>query len=87
MSNRQLKKKIDKYQQSEMSLSDWNAEKRKLWQETGSKLLNIQCKIEVEKVTNKKNTKEVIANDIKKVMEELNPIHFKHDYSKLLKKF
>lgn len=87
MSNRQLKKKIDKYQQTEMSLSDWNAEKRKWWKETGSKLLDIQCKIEVEKVTNKKNTKEAIANDIKKVMEELNPIQFKYDYSKLLKKF
>ena len=87
MSNRQLKKKIDKYQQTEMSLSDWNAEKRKWWKETGSKLLDIQCKIEVEKVTNKENTKEAIANDIKKVMEELNPIQFKYDYSKLLKKF
>ena len=40
----------------------------------------------MEKVTNKKYTKEEIANDIKEVMEELKPIQIKYDYSKLPKK-
>ena len=42
--------------------------------------------IEMEKVTNKKYTKEEIANDIKMVIEDLKPIQVKYDYSKLPQK-
>lgn len=86
MSDRELKEKLDEYQQSEMSLLDWDAQKRKQCRIIGTKLFDIQHKIEVEKVTNKKYTKEEIANDIKEVMEELKPIQIKYDYSKLPKK-
>ena len=87
MSDRKLKEKLDEYQQSEMSLLDWDAKKRKQCREVGAKLFNIQHKIEMEKVTNKKYTKEEIADDIKEVMEELKFIQIKYDYSKLPKKF
>ena len=87
MSDRELKEKLDEYQQSEMSLLDWDAKKRKQCREVGTKLFNIQHKIEMEKVTNKKYTKEEIADDIKEVMEELKFIQIKYDYSKLPKKF
>lgn len=86
MSDRQLREKLDEYQQSEMSLLDWDAKKRKQCRKVGTKLFDIQHKIEMEKVTNKKYTKEEIANDIKEVMEELKPIQIKYDYSKLPKK-
>lgn len=86
MSDRQLKEKLDEYQQSEMSLLDWDAQKRKQCKKIGNKLFDIQHKIEVEKVTNKKYTKEEIAKDIKEVMEELKNIQIKYDYSKLPKK-
>lgn len=83
MSDRQLKEKLDEYQQSEMSLLDWDAQKRKQCKKIGNKLFDIQHKIEVEKVTNKKYTKEEIAKDIKEVMEELKNLQIKYDYSKL----
>lgn len=86
MSDRQLKEKLDEYQQSEMSLLDWDAQKRKQCRKIGTKLFDIQHKIEVEKATNKKYTKEEISNDIKEVIEELKPIEIKYDYSKLPKK-
>ena len=87
ISDRELKEKLDEYQQSEMSLLDWDSKKRKQCREVGTKLFNIQHKIEMEKVTNKKYTKEEIANDIKEAMKELKSIQIKYDYSKLPKKF
>ena len=86
MSDRQLKEKLDEYQQSEMSLLDWDAKKRKQCREVGSKLFDIQHRIEMEKITNKKYTKEEISNDIKEVIEDLKLIQVKYDYSKLPKK-
>lgn len=86
MSDRKLKEKLDEYQQSEISLLDWDAQKRKQCRKIGNKLLDIQHKIEVEKTTNKKYTKEEISSDIKQVLEELKPIEIKYDYSKLPKK-
>ena len=86
MSDRQLKEKLDEYQQSEMSLLDWDAKKRKQCREVGSKLFDNQHRIEMEKVTNKKYTKEEISNDIKEVIEDLKTIQVKYDYSKLPKK-
>ena len=86
MSDRELKEKLDEYQQSELSLLDWDAKKRKQSREIGSKLFDIQHKIATEKETNKKYTKEEIANDIKEVIEDLKPIQIKYDYSKLPKK-
>lgn len=87
MSDRKLNEKLDEYQQSEMNLLYWDAKRRKQCREVGTKLFVIQHKIEKEKVTNKKYTKEEIANDIKEVMEEFIPIQIKYDYSKLPKKF
>lgn len=86
MSDRQLKEKLDEYQQSEMNLLDWDAQKRKQCRKIETKLFDIQHKIEVEKVTNKKYTKEEITNDIKEVMEDLKLIQVKYDYSKLPQK-
>lgn len=86
MSDRQLKEKLDEYQQLEMDLLDWDAQKRKQCRKMETKLFDIQHKIEVEKVTNKKYTKKEIVNDIKEVMEELKFIQIKYDYSKLPKK-
>ncbi len=86
MSDRALKEKLDEYQQSEMNLLDWDAKKRKKCREVGSKLFAIQNKIEQEKVTNKKYTKEEISKDIHEVMEDLKPIQIKYDYSQLPKK-
>lgn len=86
MSDRQLKEKLDEYQQLEMDLLDWDAQKRKQCRKIETKLFDIQHKIEVEKVTNKKFTKKEIVNDIKEVMEELKFIQIKYDYSKLPKK-
>ena len=86
MSDRELKEKLDEYQQSEMSLLDWGAQKRKQCRKIRTKLFDIQYKIELEKSTNKKYTKEEISNDIKEVMEELKSIEIKYDYSKLPKK-
>lgn len=86
LSDRQLKEKIDEYQQSELNLLDWDAKKRKQCREVVSKLFAIQNKIEREKVANKKYTKEEISKDIHEVMEDLKPIQKKYDYSQLPKK-
>ena len=86
MSDRELKEKLDEYQQSELSLLDWDAQKRKQSREIGTKLFDIQHRIEMEKESNKKYTKEEIANDIKEVIEDLKPIQIKYDYSQLPKK-
>ena len=86
MSDRELKEKLDEYQQSELSLLDWDAQKRKQSREIGTKLFDIQHRIEMEKESNKKYTKEEIANDIKEVIEDLKLIQIKYDYSQLPKK-
>lgn len=86
MSDRQLKEKLDEYQQSEMSLLDWDAKKRKQCREVGTKLFAIQNKIELDKSTGKKYTKEDISRDIQEVIDELKPIQEKYDYTQLPKK-
>ena len=86
MSDRELKEKLDEYQKSELCLLDWDTQKRKQCKEVCTKLFDIQHKIEMEKVTNKKYTKEEIANDIKEVIDDLKSIQVKYDYSKLSQK-
>lgn len=86
LSDRQLKEKIDEYQQSELNLLDWDAKKRKRCREVVSKLFAIQNKIEWDKSTSKKYTKEDISKDIQEVIDELKLIQEKYDYSKLPKK-
>ena len=86
MNTKALKKLLDEYQQSEINLLDWDAKKRKQCREVGSKLFDIQHRIEMEKVINKEYTKEEISNDIKEVIEDLKLIQVKYDYSKLPKK-
>ena len=83
MSDRQLKEKLDEYQQSELSLLDWDAQKRKKSNEVGKRLFDIQNKIEISERLNKNYTKKEIVEDIKEVIEELKPIQQKYDYSKL----
>ena len=86
MSDRQLKEKLDEYQKSELNLLEWDTQKRKQCREVGNKLFNIKNKIELDKSTNKKYTKEDISKDIQEVIDELKPIQIKYDYSQLPKK-
>lgn len=83
MSDRQLKEKLDEYQQSELSLLNWDTQKRKKTNELGKKLFGILNKIEMSKQLNKNYTKKEIAEDIKEVIEELKSLQQKYDYSQL----
>ena len=86
MSNRQLKELLDEYQQSEMNLLDWDAQKRKQCSSARSKLNAITNKIEIAERTKEKYSNKDIAKDIEEVFNELEPIQHKYDYSKLPKK-
>lgn len=86
MSDRQLKEKLDEYQQSELGLLDWDAQKRKKSNEVSKRLFDIQNKIEMSEQLNKNYTKKEIVEDIKEVIEELKPLQQKYDYSKLPRK-
>ena len=83
MSDRQLKEKLDEYQQSELSLLNWDTQKRKKTNELGKKLFGILNKIEMSEQLNKNYTKKEIAEDIKEVIEELKSLQQKYDYSQL----
>ena len=83
MSDRQLKEKLDEYQQSELSLLNWDTQKRKKTNELGKKLFGILNKIEMSKQLNKNYTKKEIAEDKKEVIEELKSLQQKYDYSQL----
>ena len=86
MSTRQLKEKLDEYQQSEMNLLDGNAQKRKQCSSARSKLNAITNKIEIAERNKEKYSNKDIAKDIEEVFNELEPIQHKYDYSKLPKK-
>ena len=86
MSNRQLKELLDEYQQSEMNLLDWDAQKRKQCSSARSKLNAITNKIEIAERTKEKYSNKDRAKDIEEVFNELEPIQHKYDYSKLPKK-
>jgi len=86
MSNRQLKEKLDEYQQSEMNLLDWDAKKRKQCSSARNKLVTITNKIETAEKTKGKYSNKEIAKDIEEVFNELEPIQRKYDYSKLPQK-
>ena len=83
MSDRELKEKLDEYQQSEMNLLDWDAKKRKHAREVGNKLFNIQNRIEMSKSKDVQYTTSEILEDIKNANDELKPILEKYDYSQL----
>ena len=83
MSDRQLKEKLDEYQQSELSLLNWDKKKKKKTNELGKKLFGILNKIEMSEQLNKNYTKKEIAEDIKEVIEELKSLQQKYDYSQL----
>lgn len=86
MSDRQLKEKLDEYQQSELSLLDWDAQKRKHCKEARSILFTITEKTEKSiKYDEVECSKEEIVEELKKVMEELKLAQIKYDYSKLPK--
>lgn len=86
MSDRQLKEKLDEYQQSELSLLDWDAKKRRQCSSARSKLNAITNKIEIAERNKEKYSNKEIAKDIEEVFNELEPIQYKYDYSKLPKK-
>ena len=86
MSTRQLKEKLDEYQQSEMNLLDWDAKKRKQCSSARNKLFSITNKIELSERSNKEYSKSDIKKDIEEVFNELEPIQEKYDYSKLPEK-
>ena len=86
MSTKQLKEKLDEYQQSEMNLLDWDAKKRKQCSSARNKLFSITNKIELSERSNKEYSKSDIKKDIEEVFNELEPIQEKYDYSKLSEK-
>ncbi len=86
MSTRELKEKLDEYQQSELSLLDWDAKKRKTCSSARDKLFKITNKIEMSERTNEKYTKKEISEDIEEVFNELESVQQKYDYSKLPEK-
>lgn len=86
MSTRELKEKLDEYQQSELSLLDWDAKKRKICSSARDKLFKVTNKIEMSKQSDLKYTKDDIAKDVKEAFDELESVQVKYDYSKLPKK-
>lgn len=86
MSNRQLKEKLDEYQQSELNLLDWDAKKRRQCSSVKSMLVSIFNKIELSERTEEKYSSKEIAKDLEEVFNELEPIQKKYDYSKLPRK-
>ncbi|MDY3798802.1 MAG: helix-turn-helix transcriptional regulator [Bacilli bacterium] len=86
MSTRQLKEKLDEYQQSELNLLSWDAQKRKTTSSARNKLFVITNKIEMSKNSDMKYTKDDISKDVKEAFDELESVEKKYDYSKLPKK-
>lgn len=86
MSTRQLKEKLDEYQQSELNLLSWDAQKRKTTSSARNKLFVITNKIEMSKNSDVKYTKDEIFKDVKEAFDELESVEKKYDYSKLPKK-
>lgn len=86
MSTRELKEKLDEYQQSELSLLDWDAKKRRTCSSARDKLFKVTNKIEMSKQSDLKYTKDEIAKDVKEAFDELESVEKKYDYSKLPKK-
>ncbi len=86
MSTRQLKEKLDEYQQSELDLLSWDAQKRKTTSSARNKLFVITNKIEMSKNSDMKYTKDDISKDVKEAFDELESVEKKYDYSKLPKK-
>ena len=86
MSTRQLKEKLDEYQQSELDLLDWDAKKRRTTSSARSKLFDITHKIEMSKISGKEYSVDDISNDVKEAFDELESVQRKYDYSKLPKK-
>ena len=86
MSTRQLKEKLDEYQQSELNFLSWDAQKRKTTSSARNKLFVITNKIEMSKNSDVKYTTDEISKDVKEAFDELESVEKKYDYSKLPKK-
>lgn len=86
MSDRQLKEKLDEYQQSELSLLDWDAQKRRQATKISKDLFDIKNKIKWSINDGQKYSNEEQVMDIDKAIESLNFINEKYDYSKLPRK-
>lgn len=86
MSDRQLKEKLDEYQQSELNLLDWDAQKRKNVRKARQQLFTT---IEYLKIMQEKKdslyTIEQAIKDIQFAFEQLEMAEHKYDYSKLPK--
>lgn len=83
MTTKTLKELLDKYQQSEMNLLDWDAKKRTISGKVTKRLFNIRNKIELSERGEKNYPYSEIIADIDLAMEELKAVHEKYDYSKL----
>lgn len=86
MSDRQLKEKLDEYQQSELSLLDWDAQKRRQATKISKDLFDIKNKIKWSINDGQKYSNEEQVMDIDKAIESLKFINEKYDYSKLPRK-
>lgn len=86
MSNKDLKKLIDEYKDSESELLDFISDNRKIVRESGIDLFNIQHKIERSiSEDNVEYSKEEIVKDINETIEKLKEASKKYDYNKLPK--
>lgn len=87
MSDRQLKEKLDEYQQSELNLLDWDAQKRKQCRKARQQLF---VTIEhLKRMQEKKDSLYTIAQaieDIQYAFDQLEMVENKYNYSNLPKK-
>lgn len=84
MSNKDLKKLIDEYKDSESELLNFISDNRKIVRDSGIDLFEIQHRI--ERSINEENieySKDEIIKDINEVIEKLKQASYKYDYDKL----
>lgn len=88
LSDRQLKQKLDEYQQSELSLLDWDAKKRARVSDARQKLFyTIE---QLKRIRDKKETSytiDKVIDDMQFAFDTLLETEYKYDYSKLPRKF
>lgn len=84
MSNKDLKKLLDEYKETQTDILTWDAKKRKTAREVGMKLFNIQEKIDISVRHEEMDySKEDIIKDINSAIEDIRPIKEKYNYDKL----
>lgn len=86
MVSKDLRKLLDEYQQSEIDLLDWDAEKQKVSVKVIRKLFTIRNNIELSVHDVKEDLISDTIAEIDSAIEDLKVIQEKYDYSKLPKK-